>query len=386
MNLHEYQAKNLLRQYGVAVGEGEVISNVGQIPAALANLGGDAWMVKAQVHAGGRGKAGGVKYVTSKDDVVALSKKLLGTRLVTFQTDERGQPVNEIYIAKPCDIARELYLSAVVDRASQSIVFMASTEGGVEIEEVAHKTPEKIFKVVVSPIVGLQPYQCRNVFFKLGLEHAFMGEFTKLMMGLYEAFVANDMSMLEINPLVVTKENKLQCLDAKIIIDDNAMFRHADLRDMRDPSQEDERENHAQQWELNYVALEGDIGCMVNGAGLAMATMDMIKLQGGQPANFLDVGGGATRERVTEAFKIITSDKSVKGIFVNIFGGIVRCDMIAEGIIAAVADVGVKVPVVARLEGNNAELGAKKLAESGLNITPASGFAEGARKIVELVK
>lgn len=385
MNLHEYQAKNLLRKYGVAVGEGEVISNVDQIPSVLAHLGGEAWMVKAQVHAGGRGKAGGVKYVTSKDEVVALSKKLLGTRLVTFQTDEHGQPVNEIYIAKPCDIERELYLSAVIDRASQSVVFMASTEGGVEIEEVAHNTPDKIFKVVVSPIVGLQPFQCRDVFFKLGLEMGFMGEFTKLMMGLYEAFVSNDMSMLEINPLVVTKENKLQCLDAKIIIDDNALFRHADLRDMRDTSQEEERETRAQQWELNYVALEGDIGCMVNGAGLAMATMDMIKLQGGKPANFLDVGGGATRERVTEAFKIITSDKNVKGIFVNIFGGIVRCDMIAEGIIAAVADVGVKVPVVARLEGNNAELGAKKLAESGLNITPAIGFADAAKKIVELV-
>ncbi|MCX7124924.1 MAG: ADP-forming succinate--CoA ligase subunit beta [Gammaproteobacteria bacterium] len=386
MNLHEYQAKNLLRKYGVAVGEGEVISSLAEIPAALAAVGGDRWVVKAQVHAGGRGKAGGVKLVSSAAEATEVAKRLLGTRLVTFQTDEHGQPVNQIFIAKPCDIERELYLSAVVDRASQRIVFMASTEGGVEIEEVAHKTPEKIFKVTVDPIVGLQAFQCRQLFFGLGLHIDHMRAFTQLVTGLYNAFVANDMSMLEINPLIVTKENTLQCLDAKIIIDDNALFRHADLREMRDPMQEDERENRAQQWELNYIALDGQIGCMVNGAGLAMATMDLIKLQGGNPANFLDVGGGATKERVTEAFKIITSDKNVKGILVNIFGGIVRCDMIADGIIAAVADVGVNVPVVVRLEGNNAELGAKKLAESGLNIIPANGFTEAAKKIVELVK
>lgn len=386
MNLHEYQAKSLLRKYDVAVGEGEVISHIGEIPDVLSRLGGDRWVVKAQVHAGGRGKAGGVKLVSSRDDAEALAKKLLGTRLITFQTDEHGQPVNQIYIAKPCDIQRELYLSAVVDRASQCIVFMASTEGGVEIEEVAHKTPEKIFKVVVNPIVGLQPFQCRELFFGLGLQMEHMRAFTQLVTGLYESFVANDMSMLEINPLVLTTENTLLCLDAKIILDDNALFRHPKLRDMRDPSQEDERENRAQKWELNYIALDGQIGCMVNGAGLAMATMDLIKLQGGNPANFLDVGGGATKERVTEAFKIITSDKNVKGILVNIFGGIVRCDMIADGIIAAVAEVGVSVPVVVRLEGNNAELGAKKLAESGLNIIPANGFTEAAKKIVELVQ
>lgn len=386
MNLHEYQAKSLLRKYDVAVGEGEVISHIGEIPDVLSRLGGNRWVVKAQVHAGGRGKAGGVKLVSSRDDAEALAKKLLGTRLITFQTDEHGQPVNQIYIAKPCDIQRELYLSAVVDRASQCIVFMASTEGGVEIEEVAHKTPEKIFKVVVNPIVGLQPFQCRELFFGLGLQMEHMRAFTQLVTGLYESFVANDMSMLEINPLVLTTENTLLCLDAKIILDDNALFRHPKLRDMRDPSQEDERENRAQKWELNYIALDGQIGCMVNGAGLAMATMDLIKLQGGNPANFLDVGGGATKERVTEAFKIITSDKNVKGILVNIFGGIVRCDMIADGIIAAVAEVGVSVPVVVRLEGNNAELGAKKLAESGLNIIPANGFTEAAKKIVELVQ
>ena len=385
MNLHEYQAKNVLRKYGVEVGTGEVISSLAEIPAALTLVGGNRWVVKAQVHAGGRGKAGGVKLVSSAEEATAVAKKLLGTRLVTFQTDEHGQPVNQIYIAKPCDIERELYLSAVIDRASQCIVFMASTEGGVEIEEVAHKTPEKIFKVIVDPIVGLQAFQCRQLFFGLGLKIEHMRAFTQLVTGLYDAFVANDMSMLEINPLILTTENTLLCLDAKIIIDDNALFRHADLRDMRDSSQEDERENRAQQWELNYIALDGDIGCMVNGAGLAMATMDLIKLQGGKPANFLDVGGGATKERVTEAFKIITSDKNVRGILVNIFGGIVRCDMIAEGIIAAVADVGVSVPVVVRLEGNNAELGAKKLAESGLNITPANGFTEAAKKIVQLV-
>ncbi len=386
MNLHEYQAKNLLKKYGVAVPDGEVVSNAADIIPAANRLGGTRWVVKAQVHAGGRGKAGGVKLVNSPEEAATVAQSLLGTRLVTFQTDEKGQPVNQIWIEKPSDIARELYLGAVIDRATQSVVFMASTEGGVEIEEVAHKTPEKILKAVVDPIVGLQPYQCRELFFGLGLQMEQMRAFTQLMMGLYDAFMANDMSMLEINPLVVTKTNELICLDAKINLDDNAMYRHPQLREMRDTTQEEERETRAQQWELNYVALEGDIGCMVNGAGLAMATMDMIKLQGGQPANFLDVGGGATRERVTEAFKIITSDKNVKGILVNIFGGIVRCDMIAEGIIAAVADVGVKVPVVARLEGNNSELGAKKLAESGLNITPAVGFAEAARKIVELVK
>lgn len=386
MNLHEYQAKSLLKKYNVAVADGEVISKIDEIPAVLARLGGNRWVVKAQVHAGGRGKAGGVKLVNTQAEVEAFAKKFLGTRLVTFQTDANGQPVNQIYITKPCDIERELYLSAVVDRATQSVVFMASTEGGVEIEEVAHNTPEKIFKVIVSPIVGLQPFQCRELFFGLGLPMDLMRSFTQLVTGLYDAFVANDLSMLEINPLVITKENTLICLDAKIGVDDNALFRHADIAAMRDTAQEDERETQAQKFELNYIALDGDIGCMVNGAGLAMATMDLIKLQGGNPANFLDVGGGATKERVTEAFKIITSDKNVKGILVNIFGGIVRCDMIAEGIIAAVADVGISVPVVVRLEGNNAELGAKKLADSGLNIIPASGFTEAAKKIVELVK
>jgi len=386
MNLHEYQAKNLLKKYNVPVPDGEVVFNPDDVKEAASRLGGNRWVVKAQVHAGGRGKAGGVKLVNSVDEAVAVAQKLLGTRLVTFQTDSNGQPVNQVWIEKPSDIARELYLGAVIDRASQSIVFMASTEGGVEIEEVAHKTPEKILKVKVDSIVGLQPFQCRELFFGLGLDHAQIRSFTNVLTGLYEAFVANDMSLLEINPLVVTKTGELICLDAKINLDDNALFRHHDLREMRDTTQEEERETQAQKWELNYIALDGDIGCMVNGAGLAMATMDLIKLQGGNPANFLDVGGGATKERVTEAFKIITSDKNVKGILVNIFGGIVRCDMIADGIIAAVADVGVNVPVVVRLEGNNAELGAKKLADSGLNIVPASGFTEAAKTIVEMVR
>lgn len=386
MNLHEYQAKQLLRQHHVAVPDGHVAFSVDEAVKAANELGGKKWVVKAQVHAGGRGKAGGVKIVDSMDDLKAAVKALLGTQLVTFQTDEKGQPVNSVLIEEPSDIANELYLGAVIDRATQRIVFMASTEGGMEIEEVAHETPEKILKVIVDPVVGMQPFQCRQLFFGLGLDASLMREFTKIAMGLYHIFVNCDLSMLEINPLVVTGDNRLVCLDAKINIDDNALYRQKAIAEMRDTTQEDERETRAQQWDLNYISLDGNIGCMVNGAGLAMATMDLIKLQGGNPANFLDVGGGATKERVTEAFKIILSDDNVKGIFVNIFGGIVRCDLIADGIIAAVGDVGVSVPVVVRLEGNNAELGAKKLAESGLNITPAEGFTDGAKKIVELVQ
>jgi len=385
MNLHEYQSKKLLRDYKVAAPEGRVIWNVEEINDVLNALKSDRWVVKAQVHAGGRGKAGGVRLVKSTQEVIDAAKDVLGKRLVTFQTDEKGQPINQLLIEMPSNIQRELYLGAVIDRATQRVVFMASTEGGVDIEEVAHNKPEKILKIVIDPLVGLQPFQCRELFFKLNLDNSLMRQFTEIVTGLYRLFIDKDLSLLEINPLVLTAENTLICLDAKINIDDNALYRHPDLRDMRDTSQEDERETRAQQWELNYIALDGEIGCMVNGAGLAMATMDLIKLNGGNPANFLDVGGGATKERVTEAFKIITSDKNVKGILVNIFGGIVRCDMIAEGIIAAVADVGVNVPVVVRLEGNNAELGAKKLAESGLNITPANGFNEAAKKIVALV-
>ena len=380
MNLHEYQAKKLLKEYGVPVPANEVVWDVETAVEAAINIGGNRWVVKAQVHAGGRGKAGGVKIVNNKDDLRNAVIELLGKRLVTYQTDEHGQPINQILIEAPCDIAKELYLGAVIDRASQRIVFMASTEGGVEIEEVAHKNPEKIIKASVDPVVGLLPYQCREIFFKLSLPESLMRDFTNLMMGIYKLFVEKDLGLLEINPLVITKDNKLLCLDGKFNIDDNALYRQAEIREMRDTAQEDERETRAQQWELNYISLDGDIGCMVNGAGLAMATMDLIKLNGGRPANFLDVGGGATVERVTEAFKIIVSDKNVKAILVNIFGGIVRCDLIADGIMTAVAEVGVSVPVVVRLEGNNADLGIKKLADSGLNIIAAAGFADAAQK------
>jgi succinyl-CoA synthetase beta subunit len=386
MNLHEYQAKQLLADYGLPAPRGQVAWNVEEAIAVADHLGCKEWIVKAQVHAGGRGKAGGVKFVSSKEELADVAKSLLGTRLVTFQTDERGQPVNQVFIAEPVDIERELYLGAVVDRATRRIVFMVSTEGGVEIEEVAKNTPEKILQIEVDPIVGVMPYQARELAFKLELDAKQVKQFTKILMGLGKMFKAEDLALLEINPLVVDKAGDLTCLDAKIVIDDNALYRHPKLRDMRDSQQEDARENRAHDWELNYIALDGDIGCMVNGAGLAMATMDIIKLCGGNPANFLDVGGGATKERVTEAFKIILSDDSVKGILVNIFGGIVRCDMIAEGIIGAVKEADVKVPVVVRLEGNNAELGSSKLAESGLNITPASSLSGAAKQIVELVE
>ena len=385
MNLHEYQSKQLLKSYQIPVPESLVASTAAEAGAAVDQLGGERWVIKAQVHAGGRGKAGGVRLLDSKDAVVDAAKELLGTRLVTYQTDESGQPINQVLVEAPSRIARELYLGAVVDRATQRIVFMASTEGGVEIEKVAEETPEKILKVCVDPTVGMQPYQCRQLFFGLELATELLRPFTHMVMQLYKLFEENDFGLLEINPLVLTEDDKLVCLDAKINIDDNALYRHSQLREMRDESQEDDKERRAQQWELNYIALDGDIGCMVNGAGLAMATMDLIKLSGGAPANFLDVGGGATQERVTEAFKIIVSDQAVKGIFVNIFGGIVRCDLIADGIIAAVAEVGVDVPVVVRLQGNRSEEGAAKLAQSGLNIVAEQDFSAAAKKIVELV-
>ena len=385
MNLHEYQAKELLKQYGLPAPRGFVANNIEEVVTAADQLGTNEWIVKAQVHAGGRGKAGGVKFVKDKEELKAVSKSLLGTRLVTFQTDEKGQPVDKLFIAEPCDIEKELYLGAVVDRATRRIVFMASTEGGVEIEEVAKETPEKILQVEVDPVVGVQPFQCREVAFKLGLEGDQIKQFTKILIGLGKMFDEQDLALLEINPLVIDKGGDLTCLDCKIVLDENALYRHPALREMRDPAQEDDRENRAKDWELNYIALDGDIGCMVNGAGLAMATMDIIKLHGGKPANFLDVGGGATKERVTEAFKIILSDSTVKGILVNIFGGIVRCDMIADGIIDAVKEVNVKVPVVVRLEGNNAELGAEKLEKCGLNLTPATSLADAAEKIVAVV-
>ncbi|WP_342228229.1 ADP-forming succinate--CoA ligase subunit beta [Rickettsiella endosymbiont of Rhagonycha lignosa] len=386
MNLHEYQGKELFSEYGLPVPLGKPVSTVEEALAAAEALGGNAWMVKAQVHAGGRGKAGGVKYVTTKEAVAAETKRLLGRRLVTFQTDEHGQPVNQILIAQPCDIKRELYLGAVLDRSTRRVVIMASTEGGVEIEKVAEETPEKILKITIDPLLGVMPYQARDIGFKLQLTANQLKEFTQILLGLGKMFVERDLSLVEINPLIIDQNDHVICLDAKVVVDDNALFRQAQLRAMRDPSQEDERENRAHDWELNYIALDGDIGCMVNGAGLAMATMDLIKLHGGSPANFLDVGGGATQERVTEAFKIILSDEKVKGILVNIFGGIVRCDMIADGIIGAVKDVGVKIPVVVRLEGNNADLGAKKLSESGLNIIAANSLTGAAEQIVAAVK
>lgn len=386
MNLHEYQAKQLLAQYQLPVSRGEVAANAEEAVAIATKMGGNRWVVKAQVHAGGRGKAGGVKLVGSKEELAEVARSLLGSQLVTYQTTSLGQPVNLVLVEEPCDIQKELYLGAVIDRSKSRIVFMASTEGGVEIEKVAEKTPEKILTITVDPLVGIQPYQGRQLAFALGLKGGQIKEFVNLLLGLGKMFQACDFSLLEINPLVITKDGHLLCLDAKINIDDNALYRHPDLSVLRDTSQEDERENQARNWELNYIALDGDIGCMVNGAGLAMATMDMIKLHGGDPANFLDVGGGATKERVSEAFKIILSDEKVKAILINIFGGIVRCDLIAEGIIGAVSEVGTHLPVVVRLEGNNAELGAKMLTNSGLNIIAAASFTDAAQKVVAAAK
>ncbi|MDP4548949.1 MAG: ADP-forming succinate--CoA ligase subunit beta [Marinobacter sp.] len=383
MNLHEYQGKQLFAEYGLPVSQGIACDTPEEAVAAAEKIGGDSWVVKAQVHAGGRGKAGGVKLVKNTDDIRAFAEQWLGKNLVTFQTDENGQPVSKILVESLTDIDQELYLGAVVDRGTRRIVFMASTEGGVEIETVAEETPEKILRAEIDPLVGPQPYQGRDLAFQLGLEGKQIGQFTKIFMGLAKLFEDYDLALMEINPLVITPAGDLHCLDAKIGADGNALYRQKKLQEMRDPSQEDAREAEAAAWELNYVALEGNIGCMVNGAGLAMGTMDIIKLSGGKPANFLDVGGGATKERVSEAFKIILSDDAVQAVLVNIFGGIVRCDMIAEGIIGAVKEVGVKVPVVVRLEGNNAELGSKVLADSGLNIIAASSLADAAEQVVK---
>lgn len=383
MNLHEYQGKQLFAQYGLPVSKGIATLTAEEAVKAAETIGGDRWVVKAQVHAGGRGKAGGVKLVSSKEEIKEFADTWLGENLVTYQTDEKGQPVSRILVENLTDIDKELYLGAVIDRSSRRIVFMASTEGGVEIETVAEETPEKILKATVDPLVGAQPYQGREMAFKLGLKGDQVKQFTHIFLGLAKLFQEKDLDLLEVNPLVVTPEGDLHCLDAKMSIDSNALYRHKDLQEMRDPSQEDSREAHAAQWDLNYVALDGNIGCMVNGAGLAMGTMDIVKLHGGAPANFLDVGGGATKERVVEAFKIILSDDAVKAVFINIFGGIVRCDMIAEGVIGAVKEVGVKVPVVVRLQGNNAENGAKLLSESGLNIIADTDLASAAKKVVE---
>ena len=382
MNLHEYQGKQLFREYGLPVSEGYATDTPQEAVEAADRIGGSEWVVKCQVHAGGRGKAGGVKLVKQKDDIRAFAENWLGKNLVTFQTDENGQPVSKILVESCTDIANEMYLGAVVDRTTRRVVFMASTEGGVEIETVAEETPEKILKAEIDPLVGPQPFQAREMAFKLGLEGAQIKQFTKIFLGLAKMFEELDVALIEINPLVIKDDGNLHCLDAKVGIDSNAMYRQPKLRDMHDPSQEDAREAHAAQWELNYVALDGNVGCMVNGAGLAMGTMDIVNLHGGKPANFLDVGGGATKERVAEAFKIILSDDNVKAVLVNIFGGIVRCDMIAEGIIGAVKEVGVEVPVVVRLEGTNAELGRDVLANSGLDIIAAESLTDAAQKVV----
>ena len=382
MNLHEYQGKKLFADYGLPVSVGYAVDSAEEAVAAANKIGGEMWVVKAQVHAGGRGKAGGVKLVDSADAVEAFATQWLGKNLVTYQTDEKGQPVSKILVEACTDIDQELYLGAVLDRASRRIVFMASTEGGVEIEKVAEETPEKILKAEIDPLAGPQPYQGREMAFKLGLKDHQVKQFVTIFMGLAKLFKDKDLALIEVNPLVITDAGNLHCLDAKVVADSNALYRHKDLQAMHDPSQEDAREAHAAEWDLNYVALDGNIGCMVNGAGLAMGTMDIVKLHGGAPANFLDVGGGATKERVTEAFKIILSDDNVKAVLINIFGGIVRCDLIAEGVIGAVEEVGVSIPVVVRLEGNNADLGRQVLAESGLNIIAATSLTDAAQQVV----
>lgn len=387
MNLHEYQAKELLKSYGLPIQEGIIAHSGDEAAAAFDKTPTDMAVIKAQVHAGGRGKAGGVKVVKTREEAKQVAEELIGTNLVTFQTDADGQPVNFVLVAEDMyPVQTELYLGAVVDRSTRRVTFMASTEGGVDIEEVANETPEKIFKVSVDPLVGLMPYQARDVAFKLGLEGKQINQFVKIMTGAYQAFIENDFALLEVNPLAVRENGEIVCVDGKIGIDSNALYRLPKIAALQDKTQENERELKAAEFDLNYVALEGNIGCMVNGAGLAMATMDIIKLYGGKPANFLDVGGGATKDRVVEAFKIILEDSSVEGVLINIFGGIVRCDMIAEAIIAAVKEVDVKVPVVVRLEGNNAELGLQILEESGLKLTSAQGLADAAQKIVEAVK
>ena len=382
MNLHEYQGKQLFAEYGLPVSQGYAVDTPEEAVEAANKIGGDMWVVKAQVHAGGRGKAGGVKLVKTTEEIRDFAAQWLGKNLVTYQTDANGQPVSKILVETCTDIADELYLGAVVDRSSRRIVFMASTEGGVEIEKVAEETPEKILRAIIDPLVGAQPYQGRELAFKLGLQGDQIKQFVKIFMGLAQMFEDKDLALIEINPLVITDAGDLHCLDAKLGIDGNALYRQKALQAMHDPSQDDAREAHAAKWELNYVALDGSIGCMVNGAGLAMGTMDIVALHGGFPANFLDVGGGATKERVAEAFKIILSDSNVKAVLINIFGGIVRCDLIAEGVIGAVEEIGVSVPVVVRLEGNNAELGRKALADSGLNIIAASTLTDAAEQAV----
>ncbi|GIS33077.1 MAG: succinate--CoA ligase [ADP-forming] subunit beta [Gammaproteobacteria bacterium] len=386
MNLHEYQSKELFREYEIPVSIGKAVDSAEEAEAAAKSIGGDRWVVKAQVHAGGRGKAGGVKLIDSPEEAYEFANQWLGKNLVTYQTDENGQPVSKILVETCTDIENELYLGAVIDRESQRLVFMASEEGGVNIEEVAEKTPEKIFKTPIDPIKGANQEQAIYLAENLNLSQSQTEEFVDLFLKLSKLFLDKDLSLLEINPLVINADKNLICLDAKINIDSNALYRQEELHQINDESQEDTREVEASKWDLNYVALDGNIGCMVNGAGLAMGTMDIIKLYGGDPANFLDVGGTVDAKRVSEAFKIILSDENVKAVLINIFGGIVRCDVIADGVIEAVSQMEINVPVVVRLEGNQAELGTKKLGESGLNIIGANSLEEAASKVVEVSK
>ncbi|MEC3855999.1 ADP-forming succinate--CoA ligase subunit beta [Bacillus sp. WOD8 KX774193] len=385
MNIHEYQGKAVLRSYGVSVPNGKVAFTVEEAVEAAKELGTDVCVVKAQIHAGGRGKAGGVKVAKNLDEVRTYAESILGTTLVTHQTGPEGKEVKRLLIEEGCDIKKEYYVGLVLDRATSQVVLMASEEGGTEIEEVAEKTPEKIFKEYIDPAVGLQGFQARRIVFNINIPKELVGQAVKFMMGLYRAFIEKDCSIAEINPLVTTGDGKVMALDAKLNFDSNALYRHKDILELRDLDEEDAKEIEASKYDLNYIPLDGNIGCMVNGAGLAMATMDIIKHYHGDPANFLDVGGGATAEKVTEAFKIILSDKNVKGIFVNIFGGIMKCDVIAEGVIEATKQVGLELPLVVRLEGTNVELGKKILNESGLNIVAAESMADGAQKIVSLV-
>ena len=386
MNIHEYQAKGVLAGYGVAVGQGQAVLSPADAKAVVEALGGPVWVVKAQIHAGGRGKAGGVKLCKSADEAVTTAEGMFGQVLVTHQTGPAGKEVNRVYIEEGCDIANELYVGAVIDRGTGRVAFMASSEGGVEIEQVAADTPEKIITVTIDPSSGCQPFHARKLAFGLGLEGKAVKDALKLFPALYNAILGTDASMLEINPLVVTGAGDLLALDAKMNFDDNALYRHPEIESLRDESEEDPAERRAAEHELNYIKLDGSIGCMVNGAGLAMATMDIIKLNGGAPANFLDVGGGATRERVTEAFKIILADSNVKGVLVNIFGGIMRCDVIAEGIVDAAGEIGISVPLVVRLEGTNVDEGKAILAESGFDIISADGLGDAAGKVVAAVE
>ncbi|KML43778.1 ADP-forming succinate--CoA ligase subunit beta [Cytobacillus firmus] len=385
MNIHEYQGKEVLRQYGVAVPNGKVAFTVEEAVEAAKELGTEVCVVKAQIHAGGRGKAGGVKVAKNLDEVRTYAGEILGKTLVTHQTGPEGKEVKRLLIEEGCDIKKEYYVGLVLDRATSRVVLMASEEGGTEIEEVAEKTPEKIFKEEIDPVLGLTAFQARRIAFNINIPSKLVGQAVKFMMGLYRAYIEKDCSIAEINPLVVTGDGKVMALDAKLNFDGNALYRQKDIMDLRDLEEEDAKEIEASKYDLSYISLDGNIGCMVNGAGLAMATMDIVKHYGGDPANFLDVGGGATAEKVTEAFKIILSDKNVKGIFVNIFGGIMKCDIIATGVVEAAKQVGLNVPLVVRLEGTNVEMGKKILAEADIDIIAAESMADGAQKIVSLV-